>query len=87
MAEIEIYTTPLCPHCWHAKHLLKAKGVVYTEIDLWQAPARRQEMVARAGGAGTVPQVFIDGRSLGGADELAALDSSGELDRLLGLTG
>lgn len=85
MAEVEIYTTPLCPYSWRAKRLLKAKGVDYTEIDLWKLPARRQEMVDRTGGAGSVPQIFVDGRNLGGADDLAALDARGELDRLLGL--
>lgn len=87
MAEIEIYTTPLCPYCWRAKGLLKAKGVDFVEIDLWQEPGRRQEMLARAGGAQTVPQIFVDGRGLGGSDELAALDRSGELDRLLNPSG
>jgi glutaredoxin 3 len=84
MAEIEIYTTPMCPYCWRAKRLLKAKGAVFTEIDLWQESGRRAEMVARAGGRTTVPQLFIDGHPIGGSDELAALEASGELDRLLG---
>jgi glutaredoxin 3 len=83
MAEIEIYSTPLCLYCWRAKGLLKAKGLDYTEIDLWKEPGRRQEMCDRAGGARTVPQIFVDGRGLGGSDELAALEASGELDRLL----
>jgi glutaredoxin 3 len=86
MAEIEIYTTPLCPYCWRAKRLLQAKGADFIEIDLWQESARRAEMVARAGGGTTVPQLFIDGRAIGGSDELAALEASGELDRLLGRT-
>ena len=86
MATIEIYTTPLCPYCWRAKRLLKAKGVAYTEIDLWQQSARRPEMVERSGGRTTVPQLFIDGRAIGGSDELAALEASGELDALLGRT-
>ncbi len=84
MAEIEIYTTPWCPYCSRAKHLLKTKGVAFTEIDLWQETDRRAEMVGRAGGGTTVPQLFIDGRAIGGSDELAALEASGELDRLLG---
>jgi glutaredoxin 3 len=84
MAEIEIYTTPMCPYCWRAKRLLKAKGAAFTEIDLWQESARRPEMVARSGGRTTVPQLFIDGRAVGGSDELAALEASGELDHLLG---
>jgi glutaredoxin 3 len=84
MVDIEIYTTPLCPYCWRAKRLLQSKGVAFTEIDLWQESGRRAEMVERAGGRTTVPQLFIDGRGIGGSDELAALDANGELDRLLG---
>jgi glutaredoxin 3 len=84
MAEIEIYTTPWCPFCWRAKHLLNKKGLAFTEIDLWQESDRRPEMVERAGGRTAVPQLFIDGRAIGGSDELVALEASGELDRLLG---
>jgi glutaredoxin 3 len=84
MAQVEIYTTPLCPYCWRAKRLLQQKNVEFTEIDLWQEPTRRAEMVRRAGGRRTVPQLFIDGQSIGGSDELAALEAKGELDGLLG---
>jgi glutaredoxin 3 len=84
MARVEIYTTPLCPYCWRAKSLLKAKGATFVEVDLWQHPERRAEMIERAGGRTTVPQIFVDGRSLGGCDELAALDSRDELEALLG---
>ena len=84
MAEVEIYTTPLCPYCWRAKRLLDKKGVAFIEIDLWQQPQRRAEMIERAGGRRTVPQLFVDGRAIGGSDELAALESSGELDAILG---
>jgi GrxC family glutaredoxin len=77
MAEVEIYTTPLCPYCWRAKSLLGRKGIAFIEIDLWRQPERRPEMVERAGGRTTVPQIFVDGRSLGGSDELAALDARG----------
>jgi glutaredoxin 3 len=84
MAEVEIYTTPLCPYCWRAKSLLGRKGIAFTEIDLWRQPDRRPEMVARAGGR-TVPQILVDGRPLGGSDELAILDARGELDAALGL--
>ena len=84
MPEIEIYTTPLCPYCWRAKRLLTGKGLTFTEIDLWQESGRRKEMVERAGGRSTVPQLFIAGRAIGGSDELAALAASGELDALLG---
>ena len=84
MAEVEIYTTPLCPYCWRAKRLLKNKGVALVEIDLWRQPQRRAEMIERAHGRTTVPQVFVDGRALGGSDELAALERDGRLDALLG---
>ncbi|HEX6113192.1 MAG TPA: glutaredoxin 3 [Geminicoccaceae bacterium] len=83
MAEIEIYTTPLCPYCWRAKRLLKSKGVAFVEIDLWQQPGRRAEMVERAAGRTTVPQLFVDGRAIGGSEELAALERDGKLDALL----
>jgi glutaredoxin 3 len=84
MATVEIYTTPMCPYCYRAKRLLSSKGVEFVEIDLWQFPARRDEMVARAEGRRTVPQIFVDGRALGGSDDLHALDLTGGLDRLLG---
>ena len=84
MAEIEIYTTPFCPYCARAKRLLDQKGVAFVEIDLWQFPERRAEMVERAAGRRTVPQLFVDGRSIGGSDELAELERSGELDVMLG---
>ena len=61
MAEVEIYTTPLCPYCWRAKRLLDKKGVAFIEIDLWQQPQRRAEMIERAAGRTTVPQLFVDG--------------------------
>ena len=84
MAEVEIYTTPLCPYCWRAKRLLDRNSIAFTEIDLWRHPERRSEMIERAGGRRTVPQLFVDGRAIGGSDELAALESSGELDVILG---
>ena len=83
MATVEIYTTPMCPYCVRAKRLLKGKGVEFTEIDLWQFPGRREEMIARAEGRRTVPQIFIDGRPVGGSDDLHALDLAGGLDPLL----
>jgi glutaredoxin 3 len=84
MAEIEIYTTPFCPYCARAKRLLAQKGVAFIEIDLWEFPERRAEMIERAGGRRTVPQLFIDGRPIGGSDEFAELERSGELDVMLG---
>lgn len=83
MARIEIYTTPICPYCIRAKRLLDKKQVAYEEIDLWQTPDRRAEMLQRASGRTTVPQIFIDGRGIGGSDDLHALDAAGKLDPLL----
>ena len=85
MAAVEIYTTPLCPYCWRAKGLLGQKGIEFAEIDLWQQPDRRAEMVERTGGRTTVPQILVDGRPLGGSDELAALEARGKLDAVLGM--
>ncbi|MCB0879702.1 MAG: glutaredoxin 3, partial [Thermoleophilia bacterium] len=65
--------------------LLQQKGVNFDEIDVSLAHGRRQEMVERAGGRSTVPQIFIDGQGIGGFDDLAALDRDGKLDPLLGL--
>jgi glutaredoxin 3 len=83
MVDVEIYTTPFCAYCWRAKSLLRSKGVAFAEIDLWQHPERRAEMVERAGGRTTVPQIFVGGRGIGGSDELAALEARGELDLVL----
>lgn len=84
MANVEIYTTPMCPFCWRAKRLLDSKNVPYTEINLWAERARRAEMEERADGRTTVPQIFIDDLGIGGSDELAALEDQGKLDALLG---
>lgn len=83
MAEVEIFTSPWCPYCWRAKRLLDRKGVRYVEVDLYAEPGRRGEMEARADGRRTVPQIFIDGRAIGGSDDLHALDAAGKLDGLL----
>lgn len=85
MAELEIFTTPMCPFCWRAKGLLDSKNVTYTEINLWTSPGRREEMMKRADGRTSVPQIFIDGKAIGGSDELAALEQAGKLDALLGV--
>lgn len=82
-AQIEIYTSPLCPFCHRAKRLLDAKGIAYTEINVLGEPDRKAEMIRRAEGRRTVPQIFVDGRGIGGSDELVALDRAGELDTLL----
>jgi glutaredoxin 3 len=85
MAQVEMYTTMWCPYCARARALFEKKGVAYTEIDLMEEPGRRSEMVKRAGGRSTVPQIFIDGDHIGGSDELVALDRAGKLDPKLGL--
>jgi glutaredoxin 3 len=85
MARVEIYTTMFCGYCARAKALLDKKGVAYEDVDLLEHPDRREEMVERAGGSTTVPQIFIDGKHVGGSDELAALERKGALDKLLGL--
>jgi glutaredoxin 3 len=85
MAEVEIYTTSWCPYCARAKALLDKKGVAYREIDLDEVPGRRAEMVDRAHGGRTVPQIFIDGEHVGGYDDIYALDRAGKLDPKLGL--
>ena len=86
MPKIEIYTQAFCGYCYRAKKLLDDKGVEYEEIDVMENPSRRSEMVERADGSTSTPQIFIDGAGIGGSDELAALNRAGELDRLLGLT-
>jgi len=82
-----MYTTSFCPFCTRAKGLLKKKGVEFTEIGVDGDPTLRQQMTQRSGGGRTVPQIFIEGKSIGGSDELVALEMSGELDRLLQGTG
>ncbi len=83
MSTIEIYTKQFCGYCHAAKRLLGEKGVGFAEIDLSRDPSRRAEMIARAGGRQTVPQIFIGQTHVGGFDELYALDRSGKLDPLL----
>ncbi len=83
MAEIEIYATMFCPFCYRAKRLLDDKGAAYREIDVTMKPGRRREMMERAGGRHTVPQIFIGDRHIGGCEELYALEAAGELDPLL----
>lgn len=83
MAKVEIYTTGWCPYCFAAKALLDEKGVAYEEIDATD-PAVRMDMIQRAHGRRTVPQIFIGDRHVGGYDELAALERRSQLDPLLG---
>lgn len=83
MSTVEIYTTPFCGFCVAAKRLLTKKGVSFTEIDVARAPGRRQEMMGRAHGRHTVPQIFVGGAHVGGCDDLYALERAGKLDPLL----
>lgn len=82
MASIKVYTTAYCPYCVRAKELLTRKGVPFEEIDVGNDDQLRDQVV-RESGRRTVPQIFIDGRPIGGFDELRALDDQGELDVLL----
>lgn len=83
MARVEIYTSPFCGFCHRAKRLLEAKGVAFEEIDVMMHPGRKREMLQRADGRSTVPQIFIDGKGIGGCDDLHALDARGQLDPML----
>lgn len=85
MARVEIYSTMFCPYCARAKSLLDKKGVEYENIDILDDTSKRDEMVERAGGRQTVPQIFIDGKHVGGSDDLYALERAGKLDALLGI--
>lgn len=83
MTKVEIYTSPLCGFCHAAKRLLKSKGVDFTEFDVMGKPAQKQEMMQRANGRHTVPQIFIGDSHVGGCDDLYALDREGKLDTML----
>lgn len=83
MAQVEIYTKAFCPYCARAMNLLASKGVEPVETDITMDSGKRQEMIGRANGRTTVPQIFIDGTHVGGSDDLAALEQAGKLDALL----
>ncbi|HGG63332.1 MAG TPA: glutaredoxin 3 [Rhodobacteraceae bacterium] len=83
MQTVEIYTSNFCGFCVAAKRLLKSKGVEFTEYNVGRDPALRQEMMARANGGHTVPQIFIGEKHVGGCDELHALERAGKLDAML----
>ena len=83
MAKIEIYTSPMCGYCHAAKRLLTKKGVEFEETNVILSPKKRGEMMDRAGGRTSVPQIFIDGVHVGGSDELHELDFDGKLDPML----
>ncbi|NQU71875.1 MAG: glutaredoxin 3 [Rhodospirillales bacterium] len=87
MTDVEVYSGYLCGYCFAAKRLLRRKGVAFQEFNISLRPGRRAEMMKRANGHHTVPQIFIDGKHIGGCDELMALDAAGKLDRLLGAGG
>lgn len=82
-SKVVVYSTLLCPFCHRAKALLRKKGVAFTEIDVGMDAAKRAEMTNRAHGRHTVPQIFIDGKHVGGCDELHDLENQGKLDLLL----
>ncbi|HEX3862554.1 MAG TPA: glutaredoxin 3 [Stellaceae bacterium] len=86
MAQVEIYTTMFCPYCSRAKALLQHKGIDYAEIDIMEEPGRRAEMIKRAAGRTSVPQIFINGEHIGGCDDMMALDRAGKLDPKLAVT-
>ena len=83
MARIEIYTTMTCPYCVRVKSLLDRKRAAYEEFSVDGGGARRTEMIQRANGKSSVPQIFIDGRHVGGCDDLMMLEMDGKLDGLL----
>jgi glutaredoxin 3 len=83
MRKVTVYTTPICPYCVRAKHLLKKKGVPYEEIDVFMDSDARKAMQDKSGGANTVPQIFVGEEHVGGCDDLYALDQEGKLDPLL----
>jgi glutaredoxin 3 len=80
MTQIQIYLTGHCPYCVMAKRLLESKGLGYEVIDVSADRDRRLEMMERSGGRYTVPQIFINGESIGGYDELSRLNADGQLD-------
>ncbi len=83
MKPVEIYTSPMCGFCHAAKRLLKDKGVNFSEINVWSDPSRKPEMIQRANGGRTVPQIFVGDVHVGGCDDLYALERAGKLDALL----
>ena len=83
MSNIEIYIKSTCPYCIRTKRLLDMKGVDYTEYEISGDEAKRAEMIQRSNGGRTVPQIFIDGKLIGGSDELFSLERDGKLDALI----
>ncbi|MDZ4361977.1 glutaredoxin 3 [Brevundimonas sp.] len=83
MADVVLYTKPGCPYCSAAKALLQKKGVDFTDIVASNDPEKKAEMIQKSGGKTTFPQIFIDGKHIGGSDDIHALDARGGLDPLL----
>ncbi|MBA2467549.1 MAG: glutaredoxin 3 [Sphingomonas sp.] len=83
MVKVEIYTKPFCSYCYRAKALLESKGVAYEECEIGFSGPERLEMIQRSAGRTTVPQIFIDGRHIGGCDALMEMERGGKLDGLL----
>ena len=83
MAVVEIYTKTFCGYCWRARALLEQKGTAFQEYVIDGGGPKREEMIQRAGGRTTVPQIFIDGRHVGGCTDLLALERDGKLNELL----
>ncbi|OUJ13402.1 glutaredoxin 3 [Acetobacter okinawensis] len=86
MPEIKIYTQPGCPFCRRAVALLESKNIPFTEVNAPRGTAEREEAIALSGGQTTVPQTFVDGRPLGGCDDLMRLERTGQLNGILGLS-
>jgi glutaredoxin 3 len=87
VARVEVYTTSYCPYCIQAKSLLRRKGVAFEELDVSGDAALREKMIELSGGRRTVPEIFINGKIVGGYDELRALEAEGKLDPLLSEPG
>ncbi len=85
MAKIEIYTTAFCPYCSRAKKLLSSKGVDFIEHDVMMSAGLRKKMSEMAGGASSVPQIFVDGKHIGDCDGIHRMDDQGKLDKALGI--
>ena len=83
MAKVEIYSKTFCGYCWRARNLLESKGIAFEEYVIDSGGPKREEMIQRAGGRTTVPQIFIDGRHIGGFTDLHALERDGKLSDLL----
>jgi len=85
MSKVEIYTTAFCPYCTRAKSLLKSKGIQFEEHDVMMRASLRRKMSEMAGGATSVPQIFVDGLHIGDSDGIQQLDAQGKLDAALGI--